>query len=658
VSKGIASNRAEWQADSDAATTPAVGAFPFLRAEPLADGAVLSSRQIAELVFPELSSWKGVLERLGISFHDAVAVAARADAGRWSLGQELVAERLASDADVCRAVAQELDLPFAGEVDPGRLLVTEEEAIRLLRGEGRGLAVRQEGRAGRSTILLSPLGWNPADFGRHLQIQPALRRRLRIVPCQALRDALWVRARSRLAREAALRLSDRRPQMSARFVLAGWQGAVVGMVLAALPMAFLLAPAQMFLLVHVLASVFFLSCVILRICASCAPPPQPAARIVQGEDEADLPVYSVLVALYREKEVASGLVKALQARDWPAGRLEIKLVCEADDRATIEALRAESLPPFMELVEVPPALPRTKPKALNFALPATKGDFVVLYDAEDRPDPLQLREAFQRFSAAGPDLGCLQAPLVVSNRSASLVARMFSAEYRALFRGLLPYLARRSAFLPLGGTSNHFRRVALEEADAWDSFNVTEDADLGLRLARLGFRTDTLTRPTLEDGPEDWKTWLPQRTRWFKGWALTWLVHMREPLVLLRDLGWPSFLLAQILLVGMVASSLVHPLVLLTAGTLVMALAAGQTLSPLQSGLMLVDVANIALGYLSFWLLARHGSTKEERRGLGRVATALPLYWLMLSLAAWKALWQLWKRPHHWSKTPHRPARA
>lgn len=456
MSEGIASNRAERQADGAAATRPA-DAFPFLRAEPLADGAVLSSRQIAELVFPDLSSWKGVLGRLGVSFHDAVALTARADAGRWSLGRELVAGGLASDADVCRAVAQELDLPFAGEVDAGKLLVTDEEAVRLLQGEGRGLAVRQEGRAGRSTILLSPLGWSPADLGSYLKLRPALRHRLRIVPCRALREALWARARSRLARTAALRLSDRRPQMSARFVLAGWQGAVVGMILAALPTALLLAPTQTFLLVHAFASVFFLSCVILRVCAACAPPPQPAARILRAEDEADLPVYSVLVALYGESAVAPGLVEALQALDWPAGRLEIKLICEADDRDTIDALRAANPPPFMELVEVPPGLPRTKPKALNYAFPATRGDFVVLYDAEDRPDPLQLREAFQRFSAAGPELGCLQAPLVVSNRSASLVARMFAAEYAALFRGLLPYLAKRSAFLPLGGTSNHFR---------------------------------------------------------------------------------------------------------------------------------------------------------------------------------------------------------
>jgi cellulose synthase/poly-beta-1,6-N-acetylglucosamine synthase-like glycosyltransferase len=241
-------------------------------------------------------------------------------------------------------------------------------------------------------------------------------------------------------------------------------------------------------------------------------------RPLPPADPARQPVYSVLVALYREKEMVPQLLAALGRLQWPRARLEIKLVCEADDDETLAALRGYRLPPTMEIVLVPSALPRTKPKALAYALPLCSGEFVTLYDAEDRPDPLQLVEAWQRFCEEPPEVACLQAPLAVANGGASALSTMFSFEYAALFRGLLPWLARRRLALPLGGTSNHFRRAALDEVGGWDAYNVTEDAELGVRLARYGYRTGVITRPTWEDAPETLAVWLPQRIRWFKGW--------------------------------------------------------------------------------------------------------------------------------------------
>jgi cellulose synthase/poly-beta-1,6-N-acetylglucosamine synthase-like glycosyltransferase len=370
-----------------------------------------------------------------------------------------------------------------------------------------------------------------------------------------------------------------------------------------------------------------------------------------------MPVYSVLVALYREAEIVPDLLVALGRIVWPRGKLEIKLVCEADDRETLAALRAHTLQSFIEIVEVPPGTPRTKPKALAYALPMTTGEFIVLYDAEDRPHPLQLVEAWQCFMASDEYLACLQAPLAVTNFRRGPLARMFAFEYAALFRGLLPWLARRRLVLPLGGTSTHFRREALEAVGRWDPFNVTEDADLGLRLARHGYRVDTISRPTYEDAPENLANWLPQRTRWFKGWMQTWLVHMRHPRRLWRDLGPASFITTQTLCAGMVISSIAHPVFLWSLGYVSLVFIRHTAISPLQSTILALDILNIALGYLTFLLLGRRTLLAKERLSFWRTILLTPVYWILMSVAAWRALWKLYRDPYHWEKT-HHPRRS
>jgi cellulose synthase/poly-beta-1,6-N-acetylglucosamine synthase-like glycosyltransferase len=398
---------------------------------------------------------------------------------------------------------------------------------------------------------------------------------------------------------------------------------------------------------------FFLACVGLRLAAlRVAVPPRPAE--LPRPDPSGLPVYSVLVALYREAEVVPDLLDSLDRLDWPRDRLDVKLVCEADDAETLGAIEAAGLPRGFEVIAVPPASPRTKPKALAFALPLARGDYVVLYDAEDEPHPMQLIEAWSVFSQAAPDLACLQAPLEISNGGEGLVARLFAFEYAALFRGLLPYLSDRRRLLPLGGTSNHFRRAVLEEVGGWDPYNVTEDADLGLRLARFGYRTATTTLPTREAAPTEFRVWLPQRTRWFKGWVQTWLVHMRRPAELARELGPGSWLIAQILFAGMFVSAIVHPMLVISAVGLAINLVMQRPFSTWQSGLLALDIANIACGYASFLLLGRQTQGRADRKGFWRIVLFTPVYWMMVSLAAWRALGQLWSRPHHWEKTPHK----
>jgi len=269
-------------------------------------------------------------------------------------------------------------------------------------------------------------------------------------------------------------------------VLSGNQGFYAGLWFAALVSALIVMPVETLLVLHILLSLIYFASLGLRFAAFTRQQfagPGPAA--LQPPKDG-LPCYTVMVALYREAAVAEQPIASLVRLDWPPSLLDIKLVCEADDQETIAALKALKPARYFEIVEVPLAAPRTKPKALTYALAAARGEFLAVYDAEDRPHPQQLREAHARFRASPPELACLQAPLIITNARDSWISALFSLEYSGLFRGLLPMLARREMPLPLGGTSNHFRTDALRKAGGWDPFNVTEDADLGFRLDRLG----------------------------------------------------------------------------------------------------------------------------------------------------------------------------
>jgi cellulose synthase/poly-beta-1,6-N-acetylglucosamine synthase-like glycosyltransferase len=270
------------------------------------------------------------------------------------------------------------------------------------------------------------------------------------------------------------------------------------------------------------------------------------------------PIYTILCPLYREANVAPDLVAALAALDYPVHALDVKLLVEGDDVDTLAAALAVSAAPHIEVVIVPPAAPRTKPKALNVGLARARGQFVVVYDAEDRPHPQQLRAALAAFEDGAEKLACVQAPLVIDNADASWIARQFAAEYAIQFREVLPLLARLRAPLALGGSSNHFRTDALRAVGGWDSHNVTEDADLGYRFARDGYRIEVIGPPTYEEAPVAFTTWLNQRTRWIKGHMQTWLVLMRDPVRTAREMGPAAFAVTHLMLSGGLAAAFLH----------------------------------------------------------------------------------------------------
>ncbi|MEW5963995.1 MAG: glycosyltransferase [Pseudomonadota bacterium] len=374
---------------------------------------------------------------------------------------------------------------------------------------------------------------------------------------------------------------------------------------------------------------------------------------IEGDDE--LPLYTVLVPLYREAAAVPGLIAALEAIDYPAERLEILIIVEQGDEDTRRTIGRHLLAPHFRVLVVPDGVPRTKPRALQYALGLTRGELLVVFDAEDEPEPDQLRRVVATFAEARDDTACVQARLNVDNWDETWLTRQFAVEYTVLFDAILPAITRLGLPVPLGGTSNHFRRSALVAAGGWDPYNVTEDADLGMRLARRRMGVALCASTTWEEAPATLSGWLGQRTRWLKGWMQTYLVHMRAPSRLVRDLGVRRFLGFQVLIGGPVLSALVHPWVYVLA-LLGMASSGGSW--PPADGLAQVvwwvGLANLVLGYATAIAL---GAVAVRRRGRGRLslsALAMPIYWLAISLAAHRALYDLVIRPHHWRKTEHR----
>lgn len=363
----------------------------------------------------------------------------------------------------------------------------------------------------------------------------------------------------------------------------------------------------------------------------------------------DWPRYTVVAALHDEAGIVAQLIGRLARLDYPADRLEGFLVLEAHDHETIAAALAAPRPAWLEVLVAPPGVPRTKPRALNIALARAQGDLLTVYDAEDEPDPLQLREAAARFAAdASGRLACLQAPLRIrTGASRRFLDRQFAAEYASLFEVVLPGMARLGLPFPLGGTSNHFRVEVLRAVGGWDAWNVTEDADLGFRLWRRGRRMGVLTRPTWETPPGPLEHWLPQRTRWLKGYMQTWGVHTRKP----WRLG-PRGLFSMTLTLGAgLASAALHgPSLVWIAATVLVAAADGL---PPEAPWLALSV--LALGAASAWLSCAVGAHRARIPYGPSDMIAAPAYWSLLSLAFVHALWRLVRQPFAWDKTRHRP---
>lgn len=606
----------------------------------------LRPREPAELSgCPELDCLRGVLAPNLLR-----AAAARARTVGATADRVLIDWNLIDDEAYTRRLARYLMLPFEDFRGFGRsdCLISDDQ---FRHAASSGLLPLRE--RGRIVLVIAPrhgllqaLARRPAAADTS-DIRLTTERRFSAFLQQVAGDALADHAVSGLRRRfPGQSAAPQRTDMSGP----GDRLRVAGCALAILSPLLVLPLLQVAWASIVLSSAF-LAFAALRLAGCCAGPgTQPRSHRIADRD---LPVYSVIAGLYREASAVGKLLRFITALDYPPEKLQIILALERDDLATRAAIARLGPIGNLEIVLAPVAGPRTKPKALNFALPFVRGSFVAVYDAEDEPEPGQLRDALRAFQMHGPDVACVQASLCITNGADGWLSRSFAAEYAGQFDIFLQGATRLRLPLPLGGSSNHFRTDALRASGAWDPYNVTEDADLGLRLARLGWRSVMFPSTTREEAPAFLKAWLRQRTRWMKGWMQTWAVHMRAPLRLYRDIGLRGLVSINLLVGGNVLGALAYPCLLGTLAFKIADYAGGHRPALLQDW---SDCLHLAAAVSGFLVTIGTGLAGLRRRGLLRHAWVLaltPLYWMALSAAAWRALWQLICDPYKWEKTEH-----
>jgi glycosyltransferase XagB len=380
----------------------------------------------------------------------------------------------------------------------------------------------------------------------------------------------------------------------------------------------------------------------------------PAARRLRPKRIADqdLPVYTILLPVFRERAVLRQLVAGIDALDYPKARLDVKLLVEEDDVETRTAVEELALPGYFDVLVVPDVGPRGKPRACNYGLFRAKGEYLVIFDAEDRPEPDQLRRAVDAFGVSDESVVCHQAKLNYFNRSHNLLTRWFTSEYSVWFDQLLPGLQALDVAIPLGGTSNHFITARLRQLGGWNPYNVTEDAELGVRIYVRGWKTAILNSTTYEEATSQYPNWIRQRSRWVKGYMQTFLACMRHPIRLARRMGMKPYVAFHLFFGANTICLLVNPIYWVLMVVWFSA----------HAGWIPLIFPNFVFYMATFGLLVGNGacilslvSGSVARRHYSDVKWAflVPAYWVVMSVAAYKALGQLLRKPTYWEKTEH-----
>ncbi len=525
---------------------------------------------------------------------------------------------------------------------------------RLIEAAAAGLLPLRQGRG--LVWIVAPRGLTARRLADPCRERPGWLRSFRLTSEDRLRHFVARHTQRALGKRAADSLRLSRPLLSNAPRAHGMR-ALTTITLAMTVFAFfVLAPLPVIEGLSGLCCVLFLAAAILRLLSACFS--DAAAQCPDYHiDDTKLPIYTIICALYGEASVVGDLAAAIRALDYPPEKLDVKFVLEADDPATRNAILRLNLGPPFEIIVAPPLGPRTKPKALNVALPAARGAYTVVYDAEDSPEPDQLRRALDAFHQGGNRLACVQASLTIDNTADNWLAAMFTANYAGQFDVFLRGLAALHLPFPLGGSSNHFRTAALRNAGGWDPYNVTEDADLGIRLHRLGYRAAAISSATYEEAPARLGPWLKQRARWYKGWMQTWLVHMRRPNRLLRELSPAGAIAFQIFFAANVLAALIHPLFMAGLGFTLYALPTPWASTVLENAAPIFATSLIS-GYASTILLDLIGLRRRRLLGVAWVLVLTPLHWFLLSIAAWRGLFELIYAPQRWGKTEHGLART
>ena len=569
------------------------------------------------------------------------------------LGNVLVHMRVLDESDLARTLARQLALPEFDvsrfEPDSTALRVVPEPVARHHRFVP--LAIREH-------VLYLAMS-DPLDNVALAAVREHTDLPIRVVVTKrsSIEELLQRTYRVKYVELATLDLLNRSPDESAYRRLSFGQRIVLVLLLVVSALLFFHAPIASAIAFNICSILFYSSFSLYKFFLIARALRHDLELPVSQEDvlsldPRSLPVYTVLVPLYREAAVVEHLVRSIAQLDYPPTKLDVKLLVEEDDAETLARLQELDLPPYFKLVVVPDSKPKTKPKACNYGLIQAEGKYVVIYDAEDRPDPDQLKKIVYAFGRAEEHIVCIQCKLNYFNRTQNVLTRWFTAEYSHWFDLLMPGLDAADAPIPLGGTSNHFITEKLIELGAWDPYNVTEDADLGIRLHKVGYKTAIVDSTTFEEANSDLYNWIRQRSRWVKGYIQTWLVHMRHPVALYRQIGWRSWWSFQFIIGGTFVSFLLNPIY--WGMTTLWVMTEAHIIQQIFPGFVyFAGAVGLFLGNFVFTYINVAGCIRRGHHDLVKYALLSPIYWALMSVGAWKGLLQLLYRPHYWEKTVH-----
>ncbi|MBW4077753.1 MAG: glycosyltransferase [Acidobacteria bacterium] len=477
--------------------------------------------------------------------------------------------------------------------------------------------------------------------------------------------AVSTAAGHKMAHHAAENLAETQPHLSASHGMSGLQKSALAMIALSMVSLMLWNHFVGLDLLLTILNVYFDLSIITKLLFSVVGGRQVRLqeehrlqKIIEGGgtikrrvDAAHLPRYTVLIPCYREANIIPQILKNMEQLDYPRSKLQVLLLLEEDDVESLEAAKATRTSDFMRIVVVPDGLPRTKARACNVGLSLATGEFLVIYDAEDRPEPGQLRDVIDRFDELGHDYVCLQARLNYFNAKQNFLTRMFTLEYSLWFDYLLLGVEKLNLPMPLGGTSNHFRTDALRTLGGWDPYNVTEDADLGIRSMALGYRIGAIESTTWEEACPEVRAWIRQRTRWIKGYMITATVHSRHLASLRRTTGWRGIASMVLFIGGTPATFLINPIVLAWGAYGVFGFPLHNF--HLSGPVTAFNTFSLIFGNTTMIILSLMSVRRRKQWSLAGYAIFNPVFWLLHSVAAWRALWQMLRTPSEWEKTPH-----
>ncbi|MCW2307719.1 glycosyltransferase family 2 protein [Rhodobium gokarnense] len=580
---------------------------------------------------------------------------ARRLAEQWnaSLIDVLLARNWIDPAEYYRSLSERFDIEFVSirEALPDPDLLKEDDVSEYMRElampwrKRDGRIVVATARPGPECILFSRRRWGrdvsfvvTSKFDIHWAVQNVFS--------------------DQYSQRAVFELAERDPVMSAQTVFTPTQIIVGWFLMSAAALGLAFAPVVSLIAINLVLSLFYFGNFLFKAILIWAGGNHQTSRTrevdagVRMLRDEDLPIYTVLVPMFREPEVLPIITNALRHLDYPTSRLDIKIVLEEGDTETIDAAMALGLEGIFEIIRVPPSEPQTKPKACNYALRFARGDYVVIYDAEDKPEPDQLKKVVAAFRQAPDHIACVQCRLNYFNRDENWLTRLFTLDYSLWFDLMLPGLERLGVPIPLGGTSNHFRIEVLRELHAWDPFNVTEDADLGIRMTQKGYGVWLIESTTFEEANVSHANWIRQRSRWIKGYMQTFLVHTRRPIHLMRTIGPLGVLGFVFFIGGTMLSGVLNPIFwgMFVVWVITQTSGFDQLFPPV---LLYLALFNLLAGNALITFLMMLAPFRRRWFELIPFSLTALWYWVLMSVAAWKAAVQLITKPFYWEKTHH-----